>query len=155
MPFLVNWIRTRGLEHADLFMHRGCPDKYGNYQSCPEDTHRLVRRTSTEMNDYRTVGNMLIQEYTKCYGSLKEDAPSFKLVGLNTLKKSRNEGLKVYLMDLRVSNYWQHIGEWLKRGSYTSGVIKHRKVVYTPFKILDKKDRKRRAEGKRRGRPSS
>ena len=30
MPFLVNWIRTRGLEHADLFAHRGCPDKYDN-----------------------------------------------------------------------------------------------------------------------------
>lgn len=149
MPFLVNWIRTRGLEHADLFMHRGCPDKYGNYQSCPEDTHRLVRRTSTEMNDYRTVGNMLIQEYIKCYGSLKEDAPSFKLVGLNTLKKSRNEGLKVYLMDLRVSNYWQHIGEWLKRGSYTSGVIKAQKSSVHSFQNFGQEGQKEESRGEK------
>lgn len=30
MPFLVNWIRICGLEHADLFAHGEYPDKYDN-----------------------------------------------------------------------------------------------------------------------------
>lgn len=43
----------------------------------------------------------------------------------NTLKKSRNEELKIYPMDLTISGYWQHFGEWFKR---TSGVIKEEKI---------------------------
>lgn len=37
-----------------------------------------------------------------------------QLASPNTLRKSRNEELNVYLMDLTVSSYWQHFGEWFK-----------------------------------------
>lgn len=37
-----------------------------------------------------------------------------QLASPNTLQKSRNEELEVYLMDLRISSYWQHFGEWFK-----------------------------------------
>lgn len=47
---------------------------------------------------------------------IKEETP--KLAAPNTLTKSRNEGLKVYLMDLRISSYWQHFAEGLKGVSY-------------------------------------
>lgn len=37
-----------------------------------------------------------------------------KMAGPNSLKKSRNEELKIYLMDFRIRSYWQPFGEWFK-----------------------------------------
>lgn len=36
------------------------------------------------------------------------------MAGPNSLKKSRNEELKIYLMDFRIRSYWQPFGEWFK-----------------------------------------
>ena len=53
-------------------------------------------------------------------------------------------------MDLRVSNYWQHVGEWFKWGSYTSGVIKAQKSSVHSFQNFGQEGQKEESRGEKR-----